>query len=135
VLDRNSKAKHTGSHETGWAAEHAVHYLLVALGMSLHLPSRLFVTFLAVIGAAWEFVWVSRPDPEARSFGAVMHPWEDLPRDFIILSLDAVALVSAGKVLFTGKIGQRIGAVVLLIIPTAILFYYLGWALRLRWAL
>jgi hypothetical protein len=102
--------------------------------MSNKLPSRLFVATLAVIGAALEFT-ASSPDPAGHSFGAEMHPWENLPRDFIILLLVAVAFVSAGKVLFMGKIGQRIGATVLLIIPTGIIVYYLGWALRFRWAL
>jgi hypothetical protein len=102
--------------------------------MSYQLPTRLFVASLAVIGAALEFT-ASSPDPAGLSFQAEMHPWENLSRDFIILSLVAVAFVSAGKVLFTGKIGQRIGAAILLIIPAAILVAYFGWALRFRWAL
>ena len=102
--------------------------------MSYQLPSRLFVASLAVNGAALEFT-ASSPDPIGFSFEAEMHPWENLSRDFIILSLVAVAFVSAGKVLFTGKIGQRVGAAILLIIPVGIFAAYLGWVLRFRWAL
>ncbi len=102
--------------------------------MSYQLPSRLFVASLAVIGAALEFT-ASRPDQASFSFEAEMYPWENLSRDFIILSLIAVAFVSAGKVLFTGKIGQRVGAAILLIIPAAIFVAYLGWVFRFRWAL
>jgi hypothetical protein len=56
------------------------------------------------------------------------HPWHDSSRDMLMLSLAAIAMISALGILVRGSLRQRIAAALTAALPVYVVIYFIVWA-------